>query len=268
MSIGLQLKRERESKDISLKDASAKTRIQEKFLEALENDDILSLPNPVYTKGFLKKYAEFLGLDPAPLLEDFDRAGLAKVTQVINLRTKEPPTVMPEKYIKKIIIGIIAVFVFVGIMFFIVSSVHKLIIRIKKAPVAFQYKKNKAAPKNIKKEQPRKIVVKQKAVPPAPKTSQPIIALSAQPAQNTGLDLIVTAKRSCRLSIKADNELLFEDFISAGKSQRLQAKQEFELSVSDGSAVDLDLNGKRLGSIGRGSRKNILITKDGIKKKA
>jgi len=135
MSIGLKLKKEREARGLTLKDASSKTRIQEKFLDALEKDDLALLPNPVYVKGFLKKYAEFLGLDIKPLVEEFENGAPPKIEQVIAIENKEPPPVDSEKYVKKIFIGIIAFFVTVGIIFFLFSALYKYFTGIKKTRV-------------------------------------------------------------------------------------------------------------------------------------
>ncbi|PIR65456.1 MAG: hypothetical protein COU52_04175, partial [Candidatus Omnitrophica bacterium CG10_big_fil_rev_8_21_14_0_10_43_8] len=47
MTAGSQLRQARLNKGVSLKDASSKTKIQEKFLEALESDNFSVLPNIV-----------------------------------------------------------------------------------------------------------------------------------------------------------------------------------------------------------------------------
>src|SRR4051812_39519824 len=60
--LGEILRTEREKRGITLDQAAADTRIREKFLTALEDDDHKSLPGTVYTKGFLRNYAEYLGL--------------------------------------------------------------------------------------------------------------------------------------------------------------------------------------------------------------
>ena len=62
------LRTQRERKGITLDQAAADTRIREKFLKALEDDDYRSLPGAVYTKGFLRNYAEYLDLDHEELV--------------------------------------------------------------------------------------------------------------------------------------------------------------------------------------------------------
>ena len=60
--LGEQLRAQRERKGITLEQAAGDTRIREKFLKALEDGDYQSLPGPVYTRGFLRNYAEYLDL--------------------------------------------------------------------------------------------------------------------------------------------------------------------------------------------------------------
>jgi cytoskeletal protein RodZ len=67
-TLGEQLREQRERKNISLEQAAADTRIREKFLHALEAGDYASLPGAVYTRGFLRNYAEYLDLETEELV--------------------------------------------------------------------------------------------------------------------------------------------------------------------------------------------------------
>lgn len=66
--LGELLRAQRERKGITLEAAAADTRIRDKFIKALEEGDYQSLPGAVYTKGFLRNYAEYLDLDPDELV--------------------------------------------------------------------------------------------------------------------------------------------------------------------------------------------------------
>ena len=66
--LGEILRTQREKKNITLEQAAADTRIREKFLKALEDGDYQSLPGAVYTKGFLRNYAEYLDLETDELI--------------------------------------------------------------------------------------------------------------------------------------------------------------------------------------------------------
>ena len=69
--LGDTLRAQREKKGITLEQAAADTRIREKFLKALEDGDYQSLPGAVYTKGFLRNYAEYLDLGTDELVSTF-----------------------------------------------------------------------------------------------------------------------------------------------------------------------------------------------------
>ncbi len=66
--IGATLREAREQQGISIAAAEQGTHIRSRFLEALENNQWDTLQGDVYVRGFLRNYASFLGLDPAPLL--------------------------------------------------------------------------------------------------------------------------------------------------------------------------------------------------------
>ena len=61
--IGTQLHNVRSQKRLSLPDVAAKTMIQERFLEAIEKGQPEELPEALYVRGFIRRYAELLGLN-------------------------------------------------------------------------------------------------------------------------------------------------------------------------------------------------------------
>lgn len=67
-----ELKKKRESLGLSLEDVFQKTRIRSTYLQAIENKEFQLLPDPVYTKNFIKTYAKFLGLDEKSIIQDYD----------------------------------------------------------------------------------------------------------------------------------------------------------------------------------------------------
>lgn len=69
--IGHILREARENKGLTLEDVQGHTRINARYLAALENGQYSALPTPVHTRGFLRNYARFLGLDPQPLLDRY-----------------------------------------------------------------------------------------------------------------------------------------------------------------------------------------------------
>lgn len=70
-TFGQYLKRERESRSVSLEELSRATRISHPFLEALEKDDFHSFSKPEFIPGFLKGYARHLGLNSEEVLKRY-----------------------------------------------------------------------------------------------------------------------------------------------------------------------------------------------------
>ncbi|MGQ4807939.1 hypothetical protein NKDENANG_01305 [Candidatus Entotheonellaceae bacterium PAL068K] len=67
-SLGSYLRRERESRQVSLQDISAVTKVQLKFLEALEADRYDQLPPAPFVVGFLRAYAQCLALESEKII--------------------------------------------------------------------------------------------------------------------------------------------------------------------------------------------------------
>jgi len=61
---GVDLRKIREARGISLRHIAAVTKIGVRFLEYLEEDRFAFLPAPVYLRGFLQEYARLVGIDP------------------------------------------------------------------------------------------------------------------------------------------------------------------------------------------------------------
>ena len=68
-TLGETLRRARLDRGISIEDAARDTRIRARYLEALEAEDLNLLPPSVYTRGFVRTYAEYLGLNPQAMVD-------------------------------------------------------------------------------------------------------------------------------------------------------------------------------------------------------
>jgi cytoskeletal protein RodZ len=69
-TIGQRLKVEREERRLTLEKVFEATRIRVQYLQALEADDLSVMPSPVQARGYLRNYAEFLGLDVDRILDE------------------------------------------------------------------------------------------------------------------------------------------------------------------------------------------------------
>ena len=93
--IATELKRKRIDKKLSLEEVSLKTKINIKYLIALEDGDFLSLPKGLYGKNFLKQYSVFLGLSISNILEVYNDSRVLKKDQTKNLFSNQ---VVKNKY--------------------------------------------------------------------------------------------------------------------------------------------------------------------------
>ena len=80
-SVGSYLRESRESRGISLDDAAQVTRIGRNYLIALEEERFDLLPNPAYTRGFLRAYATFLGLSGDNAVAMYESAAFPAVPE-------------------------------------------------------------------------------------------------------------------------------------------------------------------------------------------
>ena len=71
---GEELRREREIRGISLKEIADATKISKRFLEAIERNDHKTLPAPVFTRGFVREYARYLGLNSEEIVNRYNYA--------------------------------------------------------------------------------------------------------------------------------------------------------------------------------------------------
>lgn len=70
-TIGQKLEAARQSKGVTISEAGQATKIMSKYIEAMEADNFGELSAPVYVKGFIRMYAQYLGLDSVPLVNEY-----------------------------------------------------------------------------------------------------------------------------------------------------------------------------------------------------
>ena len=81
--LGKTLSQARISRGLTLEDCERDTRISKRYLDALEREDWKIFPAPVYSRAFLRTYAQYLGLNPNELMRMF------------HAQTEEPPEFKP-----------------------------------------------------------------------------------------------------------------------------------------------------------------------------
>jgi cytoskeleton protein RodZ len=94
VKLGDKLKREREARGVSLQEISASTRVNIKFLQALERDDYSEYQAPVFVTGFLRSYANHLGLDADRIIAEYESLNVElrnEATLVKKIEDEEKP---------------------------------------------------------------------------------------------------------------------------------------------------------------------------------
>lgn len=120
MEIGNILRDARIEKDYSLDDIQDKTKIQKRYIAAIEDDNFDALPGRFYARAFIKEYAEVVDLDVASLLAQFDASDLGQenVEVVQNTRMKRSKrSVGGMSRFFSILPTIIVILLVVGILF-------------------------------------------------------------------------------------------------------------------------------------------------------
>lgn len=88
-TLGEKLRAGRERRGATTSQAAASTRIMIQHIEAMEANQFQRIPAPTYAKGFIRMYAEYGGLDPAPLVREYVEQYMPKVKPRIT--PQEPP---------------------------------------------------------------------------------------------------------------------------------------------------------------------------------
>jgi Helix-turn-helix domain/RodZ C-terminal domain len=70
--IGSSLREARLRQDLDFPELEERTKIRPKYLRALEDERFDILPAPTYVRGFLRSYAECLGLDGQPFVDEYN----------------------------------------------------------------------------------------------------------------------------------------------------------------------------------------------------
>src|SRR5579859_870500 len=113
-TFGERLKRERELREVSLEEVSKATRISERFLQALENEDWAKLPGGVFGRGFVRSIARYLGLGEENLLAEYDLArgeNVSPASAKPEERIPSPPKWIPVAFVLAILLLLVGLII-------------------------------------------------------------------------------------------------------------------------------------------------------------
>jgi len=235
-SFGEELRREREIRGISLKEISDATKISKRFLEAIENNDHRTLPAPVFTRGFVREYARYLGLSAEDMVSRYNFAAanddrIEKPPQIpihppVPVRdiSPKPP---PKRGIPSAFASIDRNLVFLVLIAAALAAVAWWAIRNKRFGDSDPATETAAAiPIATRHPTP---------VPPAPQPALP---------DDSVLRMNIEVLNDSWVVLEADGKVAYQESMKAGERHQFEAKERFRFRrIGNGAGLKLTLNG-------------------------
>ncbi|MBW2005691.1 MAG: DUF4115 domain-containing protein [Deltaproteobacteria bacterium] len=268
ISLGVFLKKSREESHIELDEVVEATRIRRHNLEAIENEEWSKLPSQVFIKGFLKSYAEFLGLDKETVIHHYLR------TSSFEKTTPEALKKTRLQFAKPYLIIIIPVLV----LAFFVTLIYLNKRNISITDKAFQYlgtqspgeKMGGITEKEDNKEQDdrekeilllenevmveevNKNTLKSKPVDDTIVLEDSTISITKEEKKPLLPRFILTANVKSRtwIAINIDDTSVKEYLFQPGQTPRWTAEKGFNILVGNAAGIEFSLNGKEVGNLG------------------
>ncbi len=271
LTLGTYLRQEREKKNISLADIARTTKITLKNLEALERDEFHLLPPPVFVRGFLRAYAQQVGLDAQKILEMYTRQ-TEGVSSSFSAKKSEPPPKLPRlaKLLIPILLLILGIFLFYSLSSTPPSSTSSLPPPPPSTPVAPEIKTE--SPPAREEPPPQTTLPEEKKIE---KPSLPSIVTAEKPPPSALEEkkkerrhvLKVRALEKCWLQIKADEEKEIEALLQPKEIATWTARRQFKIIIGNAGGVEVTFNGIRQGRLGESGQVVHLVLPPEIKKK-
>lgn len=243
--IGNSLREARLRQGFELLRVEADTKIRAKYLRALEEERFSVLPGETYVKGFLRTYAEYLGLDGQLYVDEFN-SRFAREEEAVAAA----PSVRPRsrRLESNLVVVALAAIVAVTVLFVI----------------AWRY--------GTGQERPEELLLGGGApattTAPATTPAAPTTTKSEPAAQPAKARLVLTAARGdCWLQVKvrsATGELLYEGTLQQGQSQRFVKWKRLWVQVGAPVNLNVKLNGRRVTDFPRGPA-IVVVTPGGVR---
>ena len=262
-SFGERLKRERDMREVSLDELSKATRISQRFLEALENEDWKKLPGGIFGRGFVRTIAGYLGLDEESLLGEYDlaRGDMSRGPAKPEDRIPSTPAWVPIVAVL-LVCAVLAGLVFAGRYAWQRYSARRqgpassALVLPPQDPSA-----DSSSPQSRSTTTSGATENSATAIPPSnagTPDGTPADAGNSNLANHDGaadaaapgvtgsgvaaLELSVSTSAATRVRILADDKLLLDGELPAGVNRHFVANDHFEITAADSSAVLLELN--------------------------
>ncbi len=272
--IGEVLEKARKERGLTLEEVEHATKIRKRYLVGLEREDYRVLPDTVYARGFLKTYANYLGLDGEELAREFkDRRkprrergisyGAPKQSEfdrpLLNpggLDTPRRRRTLSGSTIFTLLVALLMLAAVVGALYYVGRGVQ---ISGGDIPSPSRPSEQRAADDSKPDGAPE-----QSGREEAP-TRGSKGAGDAEPKPDTlAVEVRVEGSPSW-LSILADGTLAYEQIAQPGFSRTFQARREISIRTGNAGAVGVEVNGQDLGKLGESGE---VLTRDFTLKRA
>jgi len=233
--LGSRLRQFRTEQSIPLEEVAAQTRIQARLLNAIEEGRLDQLPEPVYIKGFIKRFAEALGLNGTEFASGFPTgSGIQFV--------KPSWRHLPAAQLRPVHLYLVYVFLVLGAvngLSFLVSRSATQGMKVEDYP---QQAQQLPTPSTSAIKNPQ-----QKSEPLKP-------LILAQSSQNgKPVQVGVTLKSQSWIRVVADGKTEFEGVLPEGTQRKWEAEQQLIVRAGNAGGVLVefnDQNAKQMGAPG------------------
>ena len=266
-TVGARLREAREKRGVSLRQIANTTRISVMSLEALERSDLSRLPGGIFTRAFIRTYAQEVGLDPDRIVQDF----IAELPPESAAAAARPVAMEDgdalESDRKAVATAVKLVLVSLPIAAFVIYYGMQRARRPAVAPASTAAEPGDSATAiqpSIAPPAPGEAV---STVTPTPAALPATATAAATPApavapQATGLSMEIAPRADCWVSVTVDGEQVFSVLMHGGERRQVSARDEISLNVGDAGAFAYTLNGKEgrpLGAPGEVVSKRITL---------
>ena len=235
MTIGATLAAARESAGLSLQDVSDRTRIRSAVIAAIEADDFRLCGGDVYARGHVQSLARTSGIDPTPLLAEFDalhpRDNAPSPTELADLDNRDIRDGWTPNW-GAAVAAVLVLLVSFGVVRFITADSGG-----GRQPTTIAESSSTSSPR------PSTSTSSSEA-PPSPSAS-PSGSVVAQAPQTVKVK--VSVAEACWMRVESRGEKLYEGTMQPGDSQIFTDKKEVKLLLGNAGGVSLVVNGKDLG---------------------
>ena len=268
------LERVRKERGLSLRDVEDATKIRTRYLEGLEREDYSILPDQVYVQGFLKTYANYLGLDGEELAQDFrDRRAPRRERGLTFERPRvsefERPIMSPGGLagaerrrvsgatILTVVLALVLIALVGGALYYVGSRSAASpgtgdAASVEEAPAQREPSPQPAGEPSAQQETPAPDEPERRAPErQAPAEREETTAVAPDEATDGDVDVVVRlGDRASWLNVEVDGAVVYYETAQAGFVLDFEGLEYVSVTAGDAGAVEVEVDGRSVGILG------------------